>query len=65
MGKNVLKNENFRWLMVVFQENSKHQDSNARNETKKTSPRLQLRLLDYVKFWIENLMKDIRYQTCS
>ena len=44
-------------LMVVFQEISKHQDSNARNETKK-------HLLDfnsvYGKFLIENLMKNLK-----
>ena len=45
-------------LMVVNQEISKHQDSNAGNETKK---KLFLDLKSiFVKFLIENLMKDIK-----
>ena len=45
-------------LMVVNQEISKHQDSNAGNETKK---KLFLDVKSiFVKFLIENLMKDIK-----
>ena len=47
-------------LMVVFQKTSKHQDSNARNETNKTSLWLQLRLWEVFDWEV-----DERYETSS